>query len=59
MNRPFIALQLLAHGPLCLIDFVAITGWTKRQAERTLHYLTNETRQLKRIKRGYYGLNHE
>jgi len=39
MTRKHAAQRLLQHGPLAMADFVAITGWPKDQAVRTLQSL--------------------
>lgn len=40
MTRVHAARQLLAHGPLSMGDFIAITGWTQMQARRTVSHMS-------------------
>lgn len=39
MPRTYAAKRLLEHGPLTTPEFVEITGWEQRQAERVLQCL--------------------
>lgn len=39
MSRTYAAKRLLEHGPLTFAEFVEITGWAYRQAERTIQML--------------------
>jgi len=39
MPRTYAAKRLLEHGPLTTPEFVEITGWQQRQAERVLQQL--------------------
>jgi len=39
MTRTYIAKRLLEHGPLTAREFHAITGWTARQAHKTIEWM--------------------
>lgn len=36
MTRLYAAQKLLSLGPLCLADFIEITGWPRKAARKTL-----------------------
>jgi hypothetical protein len=56
MTRTHAAVQLLRHGPLSMREFIAITGWTRRQSRQTLNHLIHDHGILEIVKRGVYGL---
>jgi hypothetical protein len=41
MTRTHAAIQLLKHGPLTMLEFVEITGWTYSRCRQTLGYLVD------------------
>lgn len=44
MTRLYAAQKLLSLGPLCLADFIEITGWPRKAARKTLAALVERGR---------------
>lgn len=55
MTRPYAAIRLLEHGPLCLAEFIEITGWSRSSCSQVLAYLCDR-QDIKRIARGTYQI---
>jgi hypothetical protein len=53
MTKTHAARQLLAHGPLDLLEFVSVTGWPYATCRRVLSYLVDDTGEATRYGRLY------
>lgn len=58
MTRLYAAQKLLSLGPLCLSEFVEITGWPRKAARQTLAALTERglVEYRGNTRRGVYGV---
>jgi predicted transcriptional regulator len=44
MTRSYALVKLLEHGPLTTSEIEQITGWTKRQVQRTISHVSEDGR---------------
>jgi DNA-binding MarR family transcriptional regulator len=44
MTRSYALLRLLEHGPLSTREIEEITGWTKRQVQKTIGHVSQNGR---------------
>jgi hypothetical protein len=44
MTRSYALLKLLEHGPLSTREIEEITGWTKRQVQKTIGHVSQDGR---------------
>lgn len=58
MTRLYAAQKLLSLGPLCLSEFVEITGWPRKAARKTLAALVERgcIEYRGNTHKGFYGV---